>query len=99
MNANSRTVIALILSLIILFLGSSGYVVLEDYTWLEAFYMTVITISTVGYGEVKSLSPVGQIFTTILIMIGFCALAFIGHSLVESLLEKIWNKSSETKKC
>jgi voltage-gated potassium channel len=35
--------------------GILGYMFLENYTFSEAFYMTIITISTVGYGEVKSL--------------------------------------------
>ena len=44
--------------------GVIGYHFLEGYTWLEALYMTVITLSTVGYREVKPLSSAGQIFTS-----------------------------------
>ncbi|WP_306642477.1 potassium channel family protein [Sanyastnella coralliicola] len=42
--------------------------VLEDYTFIEAFYMTMITISTVGYREVHPLSNAGMIFTAVLIL-------------------------------
>ena len=50
-------------------LGIVGYMVIEDYTFLDAFYMTVITISTVGYAEVRELSGTGRIFTIILIIL------------------------------
>ena len=48
--------------------GSVGYVVVEGYSWVEALYMTVITVSTVGFGEVRELSDSGMVFTTVLIM-------------------------------
>lgn len=48
--------------------GSVGYVFVEGYTWVEALYMTVITVSTVGFGEVRELSDNGMVFTTVLIM-------------------------------
>jgi len=48
--------------------GSVGYVLVEGYTWVEALYMTVITVSTVGFGEVRELSDNGMVFTTVLIM-------------------------------
>jgi voltage-gated potassium channel len=48
--------------------GSVGFVLIEDYSWVEALYMTVITVSTVGFGEVRELSEEGMLFTSILIM-------------------------------
>lgn len=48
--------------------GSLGYVLVEDYSWVEALYMTIITVSTVGFGEVRELSDGGMVFTTFLIM-------------------------------
>ena len=48
--------------------GSVGYVLVEGYSWVEALYMTVITVSTVGFGEVRELSDNGMVFTTVLIM-------------------------------
>ena len=49
--------------------GIVGYMVIEDYTFLDALYMTVITISTVGYAEVRELSATGRTFTIILIVL------------------------------
>ena len=57
-------------------LGIMGYMKLEGYSLREAFYMTVITISTVGYGEVKPLSPDGQLFTSFLIILNFGIFAY-----------------------
>jgi voltage-gated potassium channel len=61
-----RLGIALILGAILT--GILGYMFLENYTFSEAFYMTIITISTVGYGEVKPLDNTGRIFTSLLII-------------------------------
>jgi voltage-gated potassium channel len=59
---------ALILLAGALSFGVAGFVFLEGYSFREAFYMTIITISTVGYTEVRPLSPNGQIFVSILII-------------------------------
>lgn len=56
------------LGLTILF-GTVGYMILENFYFLDALYMTVITISTVGFTEVKALSESGRIFTIILILV------------------------------
>src|SRR5262249_47423501 len=50
--------------------GTLGYVGIEGYSLLDAFYMTVITLTTVGYGEVHPLSPAGRGFTIGLIALG-----------------------------
>lgn len=50
--------------------GTVGYIVIEDMSFLDAMYMSVITISTVGFREVKPLSPAGRVFTMILIVSG-----------------------------
>lgn len=57
--------------------GTAGYMVIEHYTLLEAVYMTVITLSTVGYGEVHPLSDPGRVFTIILIMFNLGAFAYL----------------------
>ena len=49
--------------------GSMGYMLIEKYNFLDALFMTVITIASVGFNEVKPLSEAGQIFTIILILV------------------------------
>ncbi len=59
-----------VLLLLVLVVGTTGYHVLERWSWLDSFYMTVITISTVGFKEVGDLSAAGRVFTIILIFAG-----------------------------
>jgi len=59
------------LLLVALCIGIFSYMMLENYSFIEAFYMTVITMSTVGFGEVHPLSPEGRLFTAIFIIITF----------------------------
>ena len=66
----SRTKIFIGLSLIIFILvtGTTGYVLIEGFSPVNALYMTVITISTVGFREVGDLSQNGKVFTIFLIV-------------------------------
>lgn len=57
-------------------IGIVGFMVIDDYTFSEALYMTIITLSTVGYGEVKPLSHNGQIFTSFLIIFNLGVFAY-----------------------
>jgi len=63
-------VTALALSLVY---GTVGYMVIEDFGLLDAVYMTVTTLTTVGFGEIHPLDPAGRLFTLSLIVIGFTA--------------------------
>lgn len=86
-NSKSKLIYAIILLVLLLSFGISGFVMLEDFTFLEAFYMTVITISTVGYGEVHELTTSGQIFTTILILLSLGVLAYVASIIATHLFE------------
>jgi voltage-gated potassium channel len=56
--------------------GAVGYHLIEHWTLIEGLYMTIITVSTVGYGELHPLSDAGRIFTVILIAFGVGAVTF-----------------------
>lgn len=62
--------------IVLILVGTSGYHWLEGMTLIDALYMTIITISTVGFGEVRALSPLGRIFTMALIVGGGGLAAF-----------------------
>jgi len=70
---------ALIIAIIVI--GVFGYYFIESLSFIDALYMTVITISTVGFGEVRSLSNAGKIFTIILIVCGI-AIITTGVSMI-----------------
>ncbi len=98
MSSNPRIIVALILCLGIIVTGTLGYVLIEDYSFFEGIYMSIITITTVGFGEVKPLSEMGRGFTAFIILMGFGSLAFAGHAVAEYILEKVWSGKLETRK-
>ncbi len=60
----------------LLLVGTLGYMELEDYTFIEGFYMTAITLTTTGFGEVRPLSAAGRLFTIVLLFLGVGVLGF-----------------------
>lgn len=71
-----RIVVLLVLSALLILFGTLGYVAIEQYAILEALYMTIITLSTVGFTEVRPLSEQGRMFTMVLILMGAGFIAF-----------------------
>ncbi len=60
----------------IVLIGTVGYMLIEDYYFLEALYMTIITVASVGFNEVRPLSEAGRIFTIILIVMNIGLFAY-----------------------
>ncbi|MGB0888432.1 MAG: potassium channel family protein [Vicingaceae bacterium] len=81
-----KVYIALALLITIIFVGITGFIIIEGYTFGEAFYMTVITISTVGFNEVRPLSDLGRIFTAFLIIFSFSTFVFAVSSISNYIL-------------
>jgi voltage-gated potassium channel len=76
---------------IVLVVGMVGYRLIEDLDWLEAAYMTVITVATVGFGEVEPLTPGGRLFTIGLIVGGVGTGAWAATRAVEVVLgQTLW---------
>lgn len=72
MSMFANTTFFLIVGLLVLpiIIGISGYMLIEGWSFLDAFFMTMITISTIGYGETQPLSDGGRLFTIFLIFLG-----------------------------
>jgi len=84
----SRNIIrALIMLGLVLLVGTAGYVVIEGWQILDAIYMTVITITTVGYGEVRAVSPTGRVFTIALICMGMGIIAYTLGMVAQVMVE------------
>lgn len=62
--------------LVITMIGIAGFMTVEGYSFFDALYMTVITITTIGYGEVKPLSHAGRIFNMLFIITSFATFAY-----------------------
>jgi voltage-gated potassium channel len=60
-----------ILTVLVMLIGTLGYIFIEDYPLMDAIYQTGITFTTVGFGEQRPLSDLGRIFTITLIIFGF----------------------------
>ncbi|TFG59136.1 MAG: potassium channel protein, partial [Spirochaetales bacterium] len=76
MNTRIRFFIALGLILILIGLGITGYSVIEGWGLTDSLYMTFITLTTVGFGEVRPLSETGRYFTIVFIIIGIGTAGF-----------------------
>lgn len=66
----------LILTILLLLTGTIGYMAIDGFPFLDALYMTVISVATVGFGEIQPLSKAGRIFTMGLIMSGFAVFTY-----------------------
>lgn len=78
------------------FLGTIGYSLIEGWSLAESFYMTMITITTVGYGEVHNLSTMGRMFTVTLLLMGvgtvFYATASVAEAMIEGRIRQIFGR-------
>jgi len=83
----SKIYFAIFLLLVIILSGILGYMLIEGWTFFESFYMTITTVSTVGFGELKPLSASGQFFTAVLIVMSFGTFAYALTSISKYLLE------------
>jgi voltage-gated potassium channel len=73
--------------LAILFLGSLGFVWIEGWSFFDGLYMTGITLTTVGFGEVHPLSKVGRAYTLVLLLAGMGVMLYIVTSLARVVVE------------
>jgi voltage-gated potassium channel len=93
--------LAIALLLVILAGGTAGYIVIEGWSFWDAFYMTVTTVSTVGFGEVHPLSFAGQVFTVALIFLGvgtaFYTVTLLATIIVEGGLHRRFAKRRLTR--
>ncbi len=86
-HGSGNIIRALIMLGLVLLIGTAGYVVIEGWQILDAIYMTVITITTVGYGEVRTVSPTGRVFTLALICMGMGIIAYTLGMVAQVMVE------------
>jgi voltage-gated potassium channel len=80
MSASRRVLLGLLVLLAITIVGVAGYRIIEGWSLFDALYMTIITITTVGYAEVHPLSTDGRVFTMVLVVggVGGALYALVG---------------------
>jgi len=84
----SKIYTALLLISVVLVIGVLGYRFISHYTWVDAFYMTVITVTTVGFSEVNPLDTEAKIFTIFLILSSVFILGYAISIITEYILSR-----------
>jgi len=72
---------------LVLITGTIGFSVIDGYPRFDAFYMTLITVSTVGYAEIHPLSQAGRVFNSFLIFFGVITMFFAIGAMTQSIIE------------
>ncbi len=88
----------LLLLLLIICTGAIFYHFHESARWIDAFYMTVITVATVGFGEIFPLSDIGRIFTAFLILSSFGIFAYAVSSITKFVIDGEFNLIQKNRK-
>jgi hypothetical protein len=97
---NLRIASAVSALLTLIAIGTVSYRILEGWTWIQAFYFAVATISTVGYGDLSPTTDGSRLFTAIYILVGVAiavsALGVIGMNYLEIRQKRIHRKRTRT---
>lgn len=100
--AASRIMLSIALIAALVAIGTAGYMTIEHMSLDDAVYMTVITITTVGYEEVRPLDTAGRVFTMILIFSGvsvaYYAFAAVTETVITGQLREMMGKSAMIRK-
>lgn len=87
MQKTKPLAIAILLSFLLMITGTAGYMIIEGWNALDALFMTITTISTVGYGEVHPLSTLGRIYSIVLIVMGVFFFLYVGGAVIKFMIE------------
>jgi len=87
MTKTRNIIFAIVMLALVVSLGTAGYMILENWNFLDSLYMTVITISTVGFNEVNPVSNQGRILTMTVLISGLGVLAYVVGTLTRTLVE------------
>lgn len=83
----NRLLLQILISGLLLAGGTIGFHLIEGWSLFDGLYMTVITLATIGYGEVRPLTDEGRVFTMILIVIGVIMVGYLISNLTKALIE------------
>lgn len=86
MNVPRKLLFSILMLLVVVLFGIFGYTWIEGWDLLDSLYMTIITLSTVGYGEVREIGPSGRVFTVLLIVFGLFTITYIVGLVAETLV-------------
>jgi len=93
-----RILLPLYLLIAITIVGTVGYQLICNYSLVDAFYMTIITIATVGFEEVHPLNMWGKIFTALLVMVSFGIFAYSVSAVTRFVFDGEFNQLFKNRK-
>lgn len=89
-NELKKLILTILAIILLISIGTTGYMFIEDLSFLNSLYMTVITLSSVGYSEVAPLSPYGKIFTIFVILSGITIFLYLLGIVTTIILEGVF---------
>jgi len=102
MNSKRQIISPVVAIIGVISFGTAGYSVIEGWNFFDSLYMTIITLTTVGYGEVHALTNAGRAFTILLILSGvgamFYSLGFAARVIFEGEIREILGRKKLNKK-
>lgn len=102
MPALKKILVAIPILLAIIGFGTYGYMFIEGWNFLDALYMTIISVTTVGFGEIHPISSAGRVFTMVLIIMGvgfvFYLFSTVTQAMVEGEIRRILGRRKLEKK-
>lgn len=87
MEHSYHPILFICLGIVLLAIGTFGYVLIDNWPVMDALYMTVITLTTVGYGEIRDISNAGRLFTIFLIVMGVGFYLYVVSYIIQFLVE------------
>ncbi len=87
MKGTRHLFLSLVFGAFIIFMGTSGYIFVEGWTFMDSLFMTITTLSTVGYSEVNKLSDPGRILSMVLILAGVGYFFYVAGAVVQFMVE------------
>ncbi len=75
--------------------GAVFYHIVEKLTWLDSFYFTVITLATVGYGDIVPTTPAGKLFTIFYVLVGISLFIFLGRIVISGISVRVYDRREQ----
>ena len=88
----------LILTVLVMLIGTMGYMIIDHFPLMDAIYQTGITFTTVGFGEIQPISDMGRIFTITLIIFGFVVFSIAVGIIAEVVKKGEFQKTAKERK-